>query len=99
MAAAITVQTQQKGDAWECRVTVADSASQTAHTVTVERTYRDKLAGTAVPVEQLVEKSFEFLLAREPKESILRSFSLPVIGRYFPEYEREMRNVFFPSRQ
>ena len=94
MAAQITVETQQKGDAWECRVTVSEGASQTTHTVTVERTYRDKLAGTAVPVEQLVEKSFEFLLQREPKESILRSFQLPLIGRYFPEYENAMHGLF-----
>ena len=94
MAAQITVETEQKGDAWECRVTVAEGNSQTAHTVIVERTYRDKLVGTAIPVEQLVEKSFEFLLAREPKESILRSFHLPLIGRYFPEYESAMRGLF-----
>ena len=31
-----------------------------------------------------------FLLEREPKESILRSFDLTVISRYFAEYEREM---------
>ena len=91
MAAQITIETQQKGDAWECRVSVAEGKSQTAHTVVVERTYRDKLVGTAVPVEQLVRKSFEFLLAREPKESILRSFNLPLIGRYFPEYETKIR--------
>jgi hypothetical protein len=29
-------------------------------------------------------------LEREPKESILRSFELTVISRYFPEYEREI---------
>ena len=94
MAAQITVETEQKGDAWECRVTVAEGKSQTMHTVVVERTYRDKLVGTGVAVEQLVRKSFEFLLTREPKESILRSFSLPVIGRYFPEYEGAMRGLF-----
>jgi hypothetical protein len=38
-----------------------------------------------------VRRSFEFLLAREPKESILRSFDLPVIGRYFPEFVRVIR--------
>jgi hypothetical protein len=32
-----------------------------------------------------------FLLEREPKESILGQFDLPVIGRYFPEYERDIR--------
>ena len=38
-----------------------------------------------------MRKSFEFLLEREPKESILRQFDLPLIGRYFPEYEREIK--------
>ena len=93
MAALISIEVQQKGDAWECRVTVAEGKSQTVHTVAVERAYRDKLVGTKVPVEQLVRKSFEFLLAREPKESILRSFSLPLISRYFPEYEKEIRGA------
>ena len=93
MATQITVEAQPKGDAWECRVTVSDGKSETVHTVTVERTYRDKLVGTELPVEQLVRKSFEFLLRREPKESILRSFNLPVIGRYFPEYEKEIRRA------
>lgn len=36
-------------------------------------------------------ESFRFLLEREPNTSILSSFDLPVIGRYFPEYEREIR--------
>ena len=38
--------------------------------------------------EELVRRSFEFLLEREPKESILSRFDLTVISRYFPEYER-----------
>jgi hypothetical protein len=40
-----------------------------------------------------VEKSFEFLLDREPNTSILRTFDLPVIQRYFPEYERTIRTM------
>lgn len=39
----------------------------------------------------LVQTSFEFLLEREAKESILRTFELPVIGRYFPEYEAQIK--------
>ena len=35
--------------------------------------------------------SFAFLLAREPREAILRSFELPVIERYFPGYEVAIR--------
>ena len=42
-------------------------------------------------VERLLRASFEFLLEREPKESILRRFDLPAIERYFPEYPRAIR--------
>ncbi len=37
-----------------------------------------------------MRSSFGFLLEREPKESILGTFDLRVIGRYFPDYEREI---------
>lgn len=40
--------------------------------------------------EELVRRSFEFLLQRESKESILREFDLSVIQRYFPEYDQAM---------
>lgn len=40
--------------------------------------------------ERLLEASFRFLLEREPKEAILRTFELPVIERYFPEYPQEI---------
>jgi hypothetical protein len=38
----------------------------------------------------MVEAAFQFLLDREPKESILVSFDVSVIARYFPEFEREL---------
>jgi len=38
-----------------------------------------------------LEESFRFLLERESNTSILSSFDLPVIDRYFPEYEQEIR--------
>jgi hypothetical protein len=91
--AQITVAAKQNSAGWECVVTVSEAGSQTTHVVTVERSYRDRLAGAAVTVERLVERSFEFLLAREPKESILGSFALPVISRYFPEYEQQIRTM------
>ena len=53
----------------------------------------DRIAGGADP-EHLVRESFAFLLKREPKESILASFDLTVIARYFPEYERAMAERF-----
>ena len=45
------------------------------------------------PRETLLERSFEFLLERESNTSILRRFDLPVIGSYFPEYERTIRGM------
>jgi hypothetical protein len=93
MAAQIEVHANRKGSGWECQVTVSDPGSRTTHAVLVEEAYRERLVGPTVPVERLVEKSFEFLLAREPKESILRSFALPVIARYFPEYERQISTM------
>jgi hypothetical protein len=39
----------------------------------------------------LVRESFGFLLAREPATSILPSFELSIISRYFPDYIQEIR--------
>ena len=75
---------------WLCKVTVADHGSESRHSVTFTRADFQKRARSGETPESLVRRSFEFLLAREPKESILRSFELHAIGRYFPEYEREV---------
>ena len=40
--------------------------------------------------EDPLEAAFRFLLDREPKESILQRFDVEIIGRYFPEFEREL---------
>lgn len=40
--------------------------------------------------EELVRRSFVFLLQRESKESILPEFDLSVIQRYFPDYDQAM---------
>ena len=63
----------------------------TVHRVTLRDADRQRLSGGDKPAEQLIEESFRFLLEREPNTSILRTFDLPVIGRYFPEYEGEIR--------
>lgn len=71
------------------RVSVEDG-SRTEHVVTVTKADLERYAPGATP-ERLLEASFEFLLEREPKESILRRFELPVIARYFPEYLQVVR--------
>ena len=88
MAAEIKV---QKVDEGEFRVTVTEGSTESTHLVGVKPEYHQKLAGGQVDEAQLVRASFEFLLEREAKESILTRFDLPVIGRYFPEYETEIK--------
>ena len=83
----IQVDAQEKANTFECTVSVADERSTRHFTVTVKKSDYQRLTGGNVPVEELVRKSFEFLLEREPKESILSQFDLMVISHYFPEYE------------
>ena len=71
-----------------------ESGTTTAHKVTVKPSYHEKLTDKRVTPAVLVEKSFEFLLDRESNTSILRSFDLPVIGQYFPEYENVIKGMF-----
>lgn len=58
--------------------------------VTFTYEYYKKLTGGKISREELVRKSFEFLLEREGPQSILPEFDLPTIQKYFPEYESEI---------
>ena len=80
----------EKESAFVFEVQVNEGSSSTNHTVTVPKDYYRDLAPEGVGAKMLVEESFEFLLEREPKESILSSFDLPTISSYFPEYEEKI---------
>ena len=82
------------GGGWLFSVKVTEDGAETAHEVAVPEDYYADLTGRACEPEEFVKISFEFLLEREPKESILREFDITVISRYFPEYEAEMRDRF-----
>ncbi len=78
---------QLAGDEWEVSI---QSSVLTHHRVRITdadlaRFSEGRTAG------ELLEESFRFLLERESNSSILRAFDLPLIGRYFPEYEQEIR--------
>jgi len=70
-------------------VKVVDGSSATQHIVTMTAADAEHYASGARP-ERLLEAAFVFLLAREPKESILRRFSLPDIERYFPDFPKQI---------
>lgn len=68
-------------------VTVAEESGSTRHTVTLPIPYWHKFSKKYSAPKDFVYASFEFLLGREPKESILKHFAVPIIARYFPEFE------------
>ena len=74
---------------WRCTVIVGDDAAATEHVVEVDHMTLDDLAPDAPP-EELVRESFVYLLEREPRESIMRSFELPMIARFFGDYPDEI---------
>lgn len=74
-----------EGDDFKVRVEDKD------YRVTLDDNYYDELDGK-MSKESLIRESFEFLLEREPKESILSKFNLKEINNYFPEFEEEIKN-------
>ncbi len=72
-----------------CSVTVTGS-STTNHTVTISDQIHSKLTDGKISKETLLERSFEFLLQREPNTSILGKFKLEVISQYFPDYAKQI---------
>ena len=75
------------GEEWV--VTVKDEVT-TEHRVRLTKSVLQSLAEEQ-SAEKLLEESFKFLLERESNTSILGAFDLPLISRYFPEYEGEIR--------
>lgn len=83
------------GEGWRCSVRVADRG----RTASFDVTARDPSgylppgadATNEAEIDRLVSETFVFLLEREPVSSILSSFDLAVVTRYFPEYPAEIR--------
>lgn len=67
-----------------------DDGRTTTHLVSVPADLLEQLGLEEHQAELLVHESFYFLLEREPATSIMREFSLDVIGQYFPEYREEI---------
>jgi len=77
---------ETEGD-WVFSVKIGEGESATTHAVFLQKEYWRKLTREKINPESLIDKSFKFLLQRESKESILRTFNLREIANYFSEYE------------
>lgn len=88
----IDVEVLPAADGWLCYVTLADNDGRSEHRVTVSWADLERYAPGASDPAALVRRSFEFLLDREPRGSILRAFELPVIERYFRDFPEAIRS-------
>ena len=79
----------------EYEVTV-QSNTITTHLVTLSDEVHKNLTNEKVTKEELLDFSFKFLLDREPNTSIMSSFELTVISRYFSDYEKSVKKWCSP---
>ena len=79
-------------------VTVSEDQSETKYNVTLPQSAYQRLTQGKVTPERCVQAAFQFLLDREPKESILRNFDVTVISNYFPAFQREIEKYLHPER-
>ena len=63
-----------------------NAATSTEHRVTLTDAYWEQVWNRGLSKKEIIARSFAFLLERESNSSILRTFDLPVIQRYFGEY-------------
>ncbi len=87
---AATIEVEQVGPE-EFRVRVIEGKNETSHVVTMKTSEYERISGKKVEPAELVHRAFEFLLARERKEQILKRFDLTIIGQYFAEFEQAMK--------
>ncbi|GAH15487.1 unnamed protein product [marine sediment metagenome] len=73
-------------------VKVEEEGTAKDYSVTLYDDYYQKLTGGRITKEELIRKSFKFLLKREPRDSILSKFNLKIISNYFPEYEKVIKS-------
>ena len=87
----LNVRSMRRGDTWECAVDVDDPRGMSHHVVDVMEHDRERWGRPNEPVEQLVERAFDFLLVREAPTQILRRFAFSDIQRYFADFDEEIR--------
>ena len=71
-------------------VEVSDNV-KTSHNVVISDKVYKQLTNGVISKSELLEKSFEFLLDREPNTSILTNFEIHMISHYFFDYANCVR--------
>ena len=92
----IKVVQSKSNDPMLFNVIVQEDSNETHHQVTMSNETYEDLTGGKVDPGRSIEAAIEFLLERDPKESILSSFDVTVISRYFPSFASEFGNYISP---
>lgn len=85
----INVKTRPTNLGWHFDVALNEPTGPTFFKVTMDKDFLTRIGANFHP-EKVIEKSFEFLLEREPKEKILSEFDITVISNYYPEFIPEL---------
>lgn len=89
MKEVVVINKEKTKNGWKFSVHVEEKK----YSVELTKDYWKQLTGGDTVPEKLVEQSFSFLLAREPKESILPTFNLKQIQSYFSDYEEKIKSM------
>jgi len=71
-------------------VEVSDNVKSSHNVVISDKVYQE-LTNSMISKYELLEKSFAFLLDREPNTSILTNFEIQIISHYFSDYANCVR--------
>jgi hypothetical protein len=86
-------QIQANDEGFEFAVTVEEAGDSSRHQITLAASDYERWAARSGSPEAFVTRCFEFLLEREPKESILSRFDVSEIRSYFPDFDEQMRRL------
>jgi hypothetical protein len=81
----------ETGEDFSFSVAIDEGGSRSTHQVTLARRDYQELGVEGESPEQFVRRCIEWLLEREPKESILSRFDIREISQYFPRFREDMR--------
>jgi len=71
-------------------VEVSDNV-KSSHNLVISDKVHQELTNSMISKYELLEKSFAFLLDREPNTSILTNFEIQIISHYFSDYTNCVR--------
>jgi hypothetical protein len=73
------------------RVMIIDNTDRTVHDVYLSFDDYERFGFLSRSPERFVEHCFQFLLEREPKDSIQSRFEIGALAEYFPDFLEKLR--------